>query len=190
MTNSDSIIFRHQIDAIILNLKAIQQLIDHIGNLGNKYQFDKDQELEFHSIFNILKKQYLDVKLEQFFQNIENAGFIYNFDEQFEILTTNEEYVNLFVTQDNFDNFSWKNEYSLSSLIIKLSFIDRLLETLYIKYSNLEEKLNESNFDLIQEDFIELRKAIRSFITVLRTSSFISQEIRDLMTLVFWNEVL
>lgn len=190
MTNSDSIIFRHQIDVIILNLKAIQQLIDHIHNLGNKYQFDKGQELEFHSIFNILKKQSLDVKLEQFFQNIEHAGFYYDFTEQVEILTTKEEYVNLFVTQDNFDNFSWGNEYSLSSLIIKLSFMDRLLETLCIKYSNLEEKLKESNFDLIQEDFIELRKAIRSFITVLRTSSFISQEIRDLMTLVFWNEVL
>nr|UXN44464.1 hypothetical protein [Navicula tsukamotoi]UXN44529.1 hypothetical protein [Navicula tsukamotoi] len=191
MTNFDPIFFRYQIDIIMLNLKSFQIFVDYLKDIGKKCKFNESEEREYNSIFNILRKDYFNFKLERFFTNCEKAGFICDFNQQVELPIT-EELAGLFVTDDDLNNFSYEGIYILNRLVVKLCFLDRFINNL-LKYLNLEdsiEKRKELNIDLVQENLIELKKSIKYLIKELVRTNFVSQELRDMTTLVFWTEGL
>lgn len=197
MTNFDLIPFNPQIDFIILNMKRIQSLVDRAKNSKQEFEFGKKLASEDYSSISLSTEEdsdislsieedleSLNVKLERFLTNCEKAGFIYDFE--LEQIPYVNQLIELVVTQDDIDNFSWRDKSTLNHLLIALCFMDRSIDLLFIQQ---DPKVSEPNFHLIEEDFNEVQLAIRSFITVFITTSFISQEARQLTTVFYWGLV-
>nr|UXN44461.1 hypothetical protein [Navicula tsukamotoi]UXN44532.1 hypothetical protein [Navicula tsukamotoi] len=183
MTNFDLIPFNPQIDFIILNMKRIQSLVDRAKNSKQEFEFGKKLASEDYSTIRE-NLENLNHKLERFLTNCEKAGFIYDFE--LEQIPYVNQLIELVVTQDDIDNFSWRDKSTLNHLLIALCFMDRSIDLLFIQQ---DPKVSEPNFHLIEEDFNEVQLAIRSFITVFITTSFISQEARQLTTVFYWGLV-
>lgn len=111
-----------------------------------------------------MTEEYFDIKLEQFFNNfnLKEAEFTYDSNQQVK-LTTTKEYAGLFVTDADLNNFSCEGKYILNRLVVKLCFLARFIDNVF-KHSDSKE----SDVDLIQADFIELKKAIEDLNKILQ----------------------